>query len=83
MSPFLMAIRVGNYREVAARYAGISPATLYRWLKRTEPEYVAFRRVLDMVEAEVEVMVTTNLFLLSRTSTSAALAWLRTRYPKR
>ena len=34
----LSAIRAGNFMEVAARYAGISPSTLYRWLERGDPD---------------------------------------------
>ena len=80
---FLMAIRAGNYRETAARLAGIGPATMYRWLHDPRPEYAAFRMALDMCEAEVEVEVIGNLFRLSRTSTRAAAFILSRRWPER
>ena len=80
---FLMVIRAGNYRETAARLAGIGPATMYRWLHDPRPEYAAFRMALDMCEAEVEVEVIGNLVRLSRTSTRAAAFILSRRWPER
>jgi hypothetical protein len=79
----LMAVRAGNYPEVAARWAGISPATYYRWLQDPRPPYVAFRAALVMADAECEVMVIGNLFRLSRTSTRAAAFILSRRWPER
>jgi hypothetical protein len=79
---FLTAIRAGNYRETAARLAGIGPATMYRWLHDRRPEYAAFRMALDMCEAEVEEEVIGNLFRLSRTSTRAAAFILSRRWPE-
>jgi hypothetical protein len=78
-----MAVRAGNYRETAARFAGIGPATLHRWLGDPRAPYVALREALNMVEAEVEVEVVANLVRLSRTSTSAAVFWLERRHPER
>jgi hypothetical protein len=66
-----MAVRAGNFRETAARYAGIGPATLHRWLRDPRPPYVALRTALDMVEAEVEVEVVANLVRISRSWTTA------------
>jgi hypothetical protein len=80
---FLTAIRAGNYRETAARLAGIGPSTMYRWLHDPRPEYAAFRMALDMCEAEVEVEVIGNLFRLSRTSTRAAAFILSRRWPEK
>jgi hypothetical protein len=79
---FFTAIRAGNYRETAARLAGIGPSTMYRWLHDPRPEYAAFRMALDMCEAEVEVEVIGNLVRLSRTSTRAAAFILSRRWPE-
>jgi hypothetical protein len=79
----LMAVRAGNYPEVAARWAGISAATYYRWGKDPRPPFVAFRAALDMADAECEVMVIGNLFRLSRTSTRAAAFLLERRWPEK
>ena len=79
----LMAVRAGNYPEVAARWAGISAATYYRWCKDPRPPYVAFRAALVMADAECEVMVIGNLVRLSRTSTRAAAFLLERRWPEK
>ena len=68
---FLMVVRMGNYRETAARLVGMGPSTMYRWLHDQRPEYAAFRMALDMCEAEVEVEVIGNLARLSRKRTKA------------
>ena len=80
---FLQAIRVGNYREVAADWAGISHASLYRWLSDPRPQFVAFRRAVVMAEAQVEVEVVANLIRRSATDVRAAEFWLSSRYPGR
>jgi hypothetical protein len=79
----LMAVRAGNYPEVAARWAGISAATYYRWCKDPRPPFVAFRAALDMADAECEAMVIGNLFRLSRTSKRAAAFLLERRWPEK
>jgi len=79
----LMAVRAGNYPEVAARWAGISAATYYRWCKDPRPPYVAFRAAVDLADAECEAMVIGNLVRLSRTSTRAARFLLERRWPER
>ena len=80
---FLQAIRAGNLRETAAEFAGISNATLYRWLCDPRPQFVAFQRAIVMAEAEVEVEVVSNLLRLSSKSPRAAAFWLSRRYPER
>jgi len=79
----LMAVRAGNYPEVAARWAGISAATYYRWCMDPRPPFVAFRAALDMADAECEAMVIGNLARLSRTSTRAAAFLLERRWPEK
>jgi transposase-like protein len=74
---FVAAIRLGSSRKTAARYAGISESTLYRWMADERKFYRKFRDAIDIEEATVQVIVVGNLFALSRTSTRAALAWLR------
>jgi len=76
---FFTAIRAGNYRETAARLAGIGPATMYRWMHDPRPEYAAFRIALLMCEVEV----IGNLARLSRKSTKAGAFLLERRWPER
>ena len=49
------AIRAGNYPEAAARSAGISESTFYRWMARAELEasgpYRSFREAVVLAEA--------------------------------
>jgi hypothetical protein len=57
------AIRAGNYPEVAARHAGIHPATYYRWMERgalegEAPEddpYRRFRAEVERALADAEI----------------------------
>jgi hypothetical protein len=79
----LMAVRAGCYPEVAARWAGVSAATYYRWVRDPRPPYVAFRAALDLADAACEAMVIGNLVRLSRTSTRAARFLLERRWPER
>ena len=79
----LMAVRAGNYPEVAARLAGICPATYYRWNRDPRRPYAAFRAALDMADAECEAMVIGNLAKLSRTSKRAAAFLLERRWPEK
>jgi transposase len=43
----IATLRAGNYRQVAAEYAGIGVSTLYRWLERGETEAVRLREDAD------------------------------------
>src|SRR3954454_21780854 len=52
---FLLALRAGVFPETAARYAGWSPATLYRHLRGTSREHVAFHEQVTQVETELEL----------------------------
>ncbi len=52
---FFQSIAAGAYPEVAARVAGFSPASLYRYLRGTRPEHLAFRERLDVELAKLEV----------------------------
>ncbi len=47
-------IRAGNRRSVAARAAGVSDATFYRWMKDGRATYLKFRQEVEQAEAEFE-----------------------------
>jgi hypothetical protein len=59
----LKAIRTGNYLVVAARYAGVHPGTVHRWIKLGDPEgrerrnarCRRFRERVEQARAEAEV----------------------------
>jgi hypothetical protein len=80
---FLMAVRAGNSRDTAARFAGISNATLYRWLRDPRPPFSALRQALLIAEAEVECEVVTTLYNRSFGDTEAAVFLLERRFPDR
>jgi hypothetical protein len=79
----LHALRAGNYRNVACRYAGISEPTFHRWETDERPEFREFRGLVEQAEAEAEKAVVGNLVELSKRDYRAAIAWLERRAPER
>ena len=61
----LHALRTGNARVVACRYAGISEPTFHRWMADDRPEFREFRVVVEQGEAPAEVGVVANLVELA------------------
>jgi len=82
---FMTALRAGNSYNDAARYAGLKPKTVERWLARGRghdsrpptPEYVAFARLAEESKAAARVFVVGNLVARSQVDTRAAELWLR------
>lgn len=75
----VQAIAAGNYIEVAAAYAGVHKATLYRWLEHAddpgaEEIYRDFRDALESARAQAEVR---NVALIQKAATTTwqAAAW--------
>jgi transposase len=81
------AIRAGNYAEPAARSAGISPATYYRWLKRGEKAppgiYREFLEEVRRAESEAEVHAVAVIRKAMGDDWRAAAHYLERRYPDR
>jgi transposase len=81
------AVRAGNYPEPAARAAGISPATYYRWLKRGEREssgaYHDFCEAIKRAEGEVEVEIVARIRKAVPEDWKAGLKFLERRYASR
>jgi uncharacterized protein YcaQ len=71
----LEAIRGGNFREVAARYAGVSPKTLHVYLKRRDDEARAFRIAVLEAEAKVEIDIVGAINTMARTNDIKAGTW--------
>lgn len=89
---YMMALRAGNYPDVAAQMCGLSPKTVERWLARGRgrdknrppaPEYIRFARMVDEAVAAAEVVVVGNVFNMSRSKPEAAKFFLRNRHPER
>lgn len=79
----IQALRMGNYREVVATYAGIHVATLYRWLEEGEADldhdkatpqrelYEAATRA--EAEAEVAAVAALRMGFMGRAATERRL----------
>jgi hypothetical protein len=73
---FLQAIRAGAVPDVAARHAGFSAATYYRYLRSTAPEHVAFREEIHAARAALEVRLSGTIVQAAMTDPKWALVWL-------
>lgn len=80
---FLIALRAGAFPETAARYAGWSPATLYRLLRGTTPEHVAFRDEIRKAETELELRLSGTVTQAAFRDPRLALAMLERRFGER
>jgi len=65
------AIRAGNTRTAAARYAGIDDVTFYRWLNKDRQ----FRSDIEKAEATAEVAHVANVLQASNNGSWQASAW--------
>jgi hypothetical protein len=80
----LLAVRAGNYREVAAQFAGITYSTLRRYLKRTDdPEAVELCAALLEAEAAVEIEMVGAIKRLATGDLKAATWYLSRKASKR
>ena len=74
----LTALRAGNTRRAAARYAGIHSTQFYRWLEGD----AAFRTQVERAEAEAEVRMLTRVAQAANGGDwKAAAWWLERRLP--
>jgi len=85
----LEALRVGNFREVAAEYAGIGTTTFYRWMEKGESEekgeYRDFREAVIAVETQTEVRLTNLLMaeMVEKKNFKDIITFLEKRHRKR
>lgn len=80
----LSALKSGNYRSVACKYAGISFQTLRNWIKIAESpdapvEYVEFLDALEKAEAQAEVVDISIIRQAAHNGQWQAAAWIRER----
>lgn len=81
------AIRAGNYNSVAARYAGIDPSTLRRWLRRGRDAksgryrslYLAVRKAETYAEIRAVAIVQKQM----EGNWRAAVSYLERKFPER
>lgn len=72
------AILAGNYQDAAARYAGIDPATYYRWMQKgdgADDAYGEFREAIENAKATAEVENVAIIKRAARDGTWQAAAW--------
>lgn len=79
----LKAIREGNYREVAAQWAGVAPETLYRWLSRDREPYRQFRHALLEAEQAAEIRMVARIMKMAEKDPNHAKWWLERKFPDR
>ena len=74
----LSALRAGNYRVAACKFAGISDETLRDWInrgKRGEPAYLEFLEQVKQAEAQAEASLVATIRKAAGDHWQAA-AWL-------
>lgn len=74
----LSALRAGNYRVAACKFAGISDETFRRWMnagKAGEPDYVDFVEQVKQAEAQAEASLVATIRKAAGDHWQAA-AWL-------
>ncbi len=85
------ALRLGSYAEIAARYAGIHPATFYDWMKRgsedlatgTKTIFSEFHETIKEAEALCEVRACGIISKAMGDSWQAAMTYLERKHPGR
>ena len=81
------AIRQGNYRHVAAQWAGIGSTTFKRWMslgkvQRRGP-HASFRAAVLEAEQAAEIMAVSLIMKAAKIDWRAALAFLERKFPER
>lgn len=79
----LIAIRAGNYREVAAQFAGVTAKTLREYLRRKDEEAVEFRAAIIEAEASVEIEMVGTIRRLAAGDLKAGTWYLTHKFPER
>lgn len=74
----LAVLKLGHFRETAARKAGIDPATLCRWIQDDE----ALRREVEGIEADDEIRLVQIVRKAAREDPKWALAILERRHKR-
>jgi hypothetical protein len=79
----LMPLKVGAHLKVAAASAGISEATLFRWMRDPRREYREFRAKVEQAKAEGEVFLLGQIVRAAPNHPGTALKILERRHPER
>ena len=80
---YLKAISSGVPPETAARHAGSSPASLYRYLRGAAPRNVEFKEAHDRALAGLEIRLAATISKAALSDPKWALVLLQQRFPER
>ncbi len=80
---FVQAIRGGSFPEVAARFAGFSPATFYRYMAGATPAHALFRDDVLKAQTELEIRLVGIITREALTKPRWAMELLQRRFPAR
>jgi predicted DNA-binding transcriptional regulator AlpA len=82
MERLLDALREGNRRGIAARLAGVSEPTFYRWMADRRPPFRQFRESVELAEAEAEATAVKTLRKAMLRNPRVAMWFLENRSPE-
>jgi hypothetical protein len=78
------AIRHGNFREAAAKAAGVTPRTLHEWMRKgreaDEGPYAAFLQAVHEAEAEAELNAVRRIYLAGADDVNHLKWWLERKF---
>lgn len=81
------AVKAGNYVTVAARYAGISTTTFYRWCRRggemRSGRYYEFLKAVRQAETYAEIRAVAIIQKEMQDNWRAAVTYLERKFPGR
>ena len=84
---FLRALRMGNYRQVSAEWAGLGYRTVCEWMDKgkTDPDskYGVFRRQVIEAERSAEIQMVGLLIKGAQSNAKHAVDFLERKFPKR
>jgi hypothetical protein len=80
---FLSVIGAGAFPEIAARYAGSSAPSYYRYMKGSTPAHAAFRDAVHKALVELEIRLSGTLVQAGMGDPRWALTVLERRFPER
>ncbi len=79
----LLALKAGAYLNVAAASAGVSEATVHRWMRDGRAPYRAFRSAVEVAIAQGEIHLLGLLVQSAATNPGTAFKVLERRHPER
>ena len=83
----ILAVQAGNYREAAAAYAGIAPATLYNWLEKGKKAkrgpYLELLEAINVAEGEAEARIVLSIRTKIPDDPNLGIRFLERRYAAR